>query len=66
VWEVAGAQGGSAPARFETRAILGVAVAHCVHDAYPGFVGVLLPILIARFDLSLAVAAPPSRRSASR
>lgn len=43
-------------ARFETRAVTAVAIAHTVHDAYPGFLGVLLPILIARFDLSLAAA----------
>jgi hypothetical protein len=42
--------------RFETRAITAVAVAHTVHDAYPGFLGVLLPILIARYDLTLATA----------
>lgn len=45
-----------AAARFETRAVTAVAIAHMVHDAYPGFLGVLLPILIARFDLSLAAA----------
>lgn len=42
--------------RFETRAVSALAAAHTVHDTYPGFLGVLLPILIARYDLTLATA----------
>ena len=42
--------------RFETGTILALGIAHCVHDIYPSFLGVLLPTLIARFGLSLTVA----------
>jgi len=42
--------------RFETGTIVALGLAHCVHDVYPAFLGVLLPTLIARFGLSLTVA----------
>jgi MFS transporter, FSR family, fosmidomycin resistance protein len=41
---------------FDTPTILSVAGAHLVHDTYPAFVGVLLPLLIPKLGLSLAVA----------
>jgi FSR family fosmidomycin resistance protein-like MFS transporter len=40
--------------RFDTPTILSVSAAHMIHDSYPAFVGVLLPLLIAKLDLSLA------------
>jgi len=44
------------PARFDTPTILSVSAAHLVHDTYPAFVGVLLPLLIPKLGLGLAVA----------
>ncbi len=41
---------------FDTPIIVSVAAAHLVHDTYPAFVGVLLPLLIPRLGISLAVA----------
>ncbi len=41
---------------FDTPIIVSVAAAHLVHDAYPAFLGVLLPLLIPRLGISLAVA----------
>ncbi len=43
-------------APFDTPTILSVAAAHLVHDTYPAFVGVLLPLLIPKLGISLAVA----------
>ncbi len=43
-------------APFDTPTILAMSVAHLVHDAYPAFVGVLLPLLIPKLGISLAVA----------
>ncbi len=48
--------GHSASAAFDTPTILSVAGAHLVHDTYPAFVGVLLPLLIPKLGISLAVA----------
>jgi MFS transporter, FSR family, fosmidomycin resistance protein len=45
-----------APGRFDTPTILSVAGAHLVHDTYPAFVGVLLPLLIPKLGLGLAAA----------
>jgi FSR family fosmidomycin resistance protein-like MFS transporter len=44
----------SAP--FDTPTIVSVSIAHMVHDTYPAFVGVLLPLLIPKLGISLAVA----------
>jgi FSR family fosmidomycin resistance protein-like MFS transporter len=47
----------SPPARaFDTPTIVTVAGGHLVHDTYPAFVGVLLPLLIPKLGISLAVA----------
>lgn len=43
-------------ARFDTPAVATVAGAHFVHDLYPAFVGPLLPLLIEKHGMSLAVA----------
>ncbi len=43
-------------ATFDAPTIVSVAVAHLVHDTYPAFVGVLLPLLIPKLGISLAVA----------
>ncbi len=45
-----------ASAAFDTPTILAVSGAHLVHDSYPAFVGVLLPLLIPKLGISLAVA----------
>ncbi len=45
-----------ASAAFDTPTILAVSGAHLVHDSYPAFVGVLLPLLITQLGISLAVA----------
>lgn len=42
--------------QFDTRTILAVSGAHLVHDSYPAFVGVLLPLLIPALGINLAVA----------
>ncbi len=44
------------PAAFDTPTIVAVSGAHLVHDTYPAFVGVLLPLLIAQLGISLTVA----------
>ncbi len=49
-------QPASQPATFDTPTILSVAGAHLVHDTYPAFVGVLLPLLIPKLGISLAMA----------
>ncbi len=43
-------------AAFDTPAILTVAGGHLVHDMYPAFIGVLLPLLIPKLGISLAMA----------
>ena len=43
-------------APFDTPTIVVVSGAHLVHDTYPAFVGVLLPLLIPKLGISLAVA----------
>ena len=45
-----------ASAAFDTPTILAVSGAHLVHDSYPAFVGVLLPLLITQLGISLTVA----------
>ena len=55
------AQAGGAPAtavpdEFDTAAVGTVATAHFVHDTYPAFIGTLLPLLIDKHGMSLAVA----------
>lgn len=42
--------------RFDRGTVTWMGAAHFIHDTYPAFVGVLLPVLITRFDLSLAFA----------
>lgn len=55
--EVQGVRSAGGPhATFHAGAVFSLAAAHFVHDTYPGFLGVLLPILIDRFGLSLAMA----------
>jgi len=44
------------PDAFETTTVSFMSGAHFVHDAYPAFVGVLLPLLIPKFGLTLAEA----------
>lgn len=41
---------------FDTAAVGTVAAAHFVHDTYPAFIGTLLPLLIDKHGMSLAVA----------
>jgi len=41
---------------FHAGTVLGLTLAHIVNDTYPAFLGILLPLLIARFDLSLGFA----------
>ena len=41
---------------FDTPTILAVSGAHLVHDTYPAFIGVLLPLLIPALGISLTVA----------
>lgn len=43
-------------ARFETATVLSLSLGHFVHDMYPAFLGPLLPLLIAKLGLSLALA----------
>ena len=43
-------------APFDTPTIVVVSGAHLVHDAYPAFIGVLLPLLIPKLGITLAVA----------
>ena len=44
------------PASFDTATIVTVSAAHLVHDSYPAFVGVLLPLLIPKLGIGLVVA----------
>ena len=41
---------------FDRSTIVALGAAHFAHDAYPAFVGVLLPVLIDRLGISLAAA----------
>ena len=41
---------------FDTAAITTMSLAHFVHDTYPAFLGALLPLLIAKFGLTLGAA----------
>jgi FSR family fosmidomycin resistance protein-like MFS transporter len=50
-----GGPGSPAPV-FDTSTIAMVAGGHLVHDTYPAFVGVLLPLLIPKLGISLAMA----------
>ncbi len=43
-------------APFDTPTILLVSGAHLVHDTYPAFIGVLLPLLIPKLGITLGVA----------
>ncbi len=43
-------------AAFDTPTILFVSGGHLVHDTYPAFIGVLLPLLIPKLGISLAMA----------
>jgi len=43
-------------AAFDTTTILAVSGAHFVHDVYPAFIGVLLPLLIPKLGISLVTA----------
>lgn len=47
---------GSAASGFNRRDVLLLSGAHLVHDAYPAFLGVMLPLLIDELNMSLAVA----------
>ena len=42
--------------KFDTAAVTTMSLAHFVHDTYPAFLGSLLPLLIAKFGLSLGAA----------
>lgn len=42
--------------RFDALAVTLMSGAHFVHDAYPAFIGVLLPVLVPKLGLSLAEA----------
>ena len=42
--------------RFQTTRVLSVALAHFVHDTYPAFLAPLLPLLIEKHGLTLALA----------
>ncbi len=42
--------------QFETPTILAVSAAHLIHDSYPAFVGMMLPLLIPKLGISLVVA----------
>ncbi len=50
-----GPEPGAGPV-FDTPTIVLVAGGHLVHDTYPAFVGVLLPLLIPKLGISLAMA----------
>lgn len=53
----AAAAAGPAPAAaFDTPTIVAVSGAHLVHDTYPAFIGVLMPLLIPQLGISLTVA----------
>ncbi|MPZ61049.1 MAG: MFS transporter [Propionibacteriales bacterium] len=42
--------------RFDRKTVALLSFAHFAHDTYPAFLGVLLPLLIPKLDISLAVA----------
>jgi len=46
----------STPSRFNIRTVLLLSGAHFVHDAYPAFVGVMLPLLIEKLSLTIGQA----------
>jgi FSR family fosmidomycin resistance protein-like MFS transporter len=50
------APGATTDGAFDTQAILTVSGGHLVHDMYPAFIGVLLPLLIPKLGISLAMA----------
>ncbi len=52
----AGAPAPGSVAAFDTPTIVLVAAGHLVHDTYPAFIGVLLPLLIPKLGISLAMA----------
>ena len=55
--EGTGPHSGARPrAAFDTTTILAVSGAHFVHDLYPAFIGVLLPLLIPKLGISLVAA----------
>ena len=45
-----------AASRFNVRTVLLLSGAHFVHDAYPAFIGVMLPLLIEKLSLTLGQA----------
>jgi MFS transporter, FSR family, fosmidomycin resistance protein len=47
---------GSGAAAFDRGTVATLSAAHLVHDSYPAFLGVMLPLLIPKLDMSLAVA----------
>ena len=54
--DVPGGAPGVPLASFDTTTIVTVSAAHLVHDSYPAFVGVLLPLLIPKLGIGLVVA----------
>jgi len=56
VGPAAGNAGAPPPETFDTPTIVLVSAGHLVHDMYPGFIGVLLPLLIPSLGISLATA----------
>jgi FSR family fosmidomycin resistance protein-like MFS transporter len=46
----------AAPTRFNIRTVLLLSGAHFVHDAYPAFIGVMLPLLIEKLSLTIGQA----------
>jgi len=44
------------PSRFNVRTVLLLSGAHFVHDAYPAFTGVMLPLLIDKLSLTIGQA----------
>lgn len=42
--------------KFDTAAVTTMSLAHFVHDTYPAFLGAILPLLIAKFGLTLGAA----------
>jgi len=41
---------------FDKKTVTLLALAHLTHDSYPAFIGVMLPVLIPKFGISLAAA----------
>jgi FSR family fosmidomycin resistance protein-like MFS transporter len=50
------ASGPAAPSRFNVRTVLLLSGAHFIHDAYPAFTGVMLPLLIDKLSLTIGQA----------